>query len=145
LISDGNLQVDKSVATQVLGERVAADDEVLVALRDVDAVLRENAERGNVLRVRIAEFRVARINGQGWAAILANEDRPGTLQLISLNLSQQSDASGYLRRSLAVALQAEGKSIPDIARLFGVTHQRISNLLRRVINLRKDEVDKRVT
>jgi hypothetical protein len=31
-----------------------------------------------------------------------------------------------------VALRAEGQSIPSIAHLFGVTHQRVSNLLRRV-------------
>jgi predicted transcriptional regulator len=31
-----------------------------------------------------------------------------------------------------VALRSEGQSIPSIAHLFGVTHQRVSNLLRRV-------------
>ena len=36
------------------------------------------------------------------------------------------------RSSLVVALRAEGQSIPSIAHLFGVTHQRVSNLLRRV-------------
>ena len=65
-------------------------------------------------------------------ADLGDEDEPGTVQLVSTILRRQSEASGYLRRSLVVALRAEGQSIPSIAHLFGVTHQRVSNLLRRV-------------
>ncbi len=107
-------------------------DEVLKALGELDAVLRENAERERVLFQRIADVRLARENGQDWKAILANEDEPSTVQLVSTILRRQSEASGYLRRSLVVALRAEGQSIPSIAHLFGVTHQRVSNLLRRV-------------
>ena len=107
-------------------------DDVLKALGELDAVLKENAERERVLFQRIAEVRLARENGQDWKAILANEDEPSTVQLVSTILRRQSEASGYLRRSLVVALRAEGQSIPSIAHLFGVTHQRVSNLLRRV-------------
>jgi hypothetical protein len=103
----------------------AGSDEVLKALGELDAVLRENAER-------IAQVRLARENGQEWKSILAGEDEPSTVQLVSTILRRQSEASGYLRRSLVVALRAEGQSIPSIAHLFGVTHQRVSNLLRRV-------------
>jgi hypothetical protein len=107
-------------------------DEVLDALGELEAVLRENAETERVLFQRIAEVRLARENGQQWKSILADEDEPGTVQLVSTILRRQSEASGYLRRSLVVALRAEGQSIPSIANLFGVTHQRVSNLLRRV-------------
>jgi hypothetical protein len=107
-------------------------DEVLRALGELDAVLRENAERERILFQRIAEVRLARENGQEWKAILANEEDPSTVQLVSTILRRQSEASGYLRRSLVVALRSEGQSIPSIAHLFGVTHQRVSNLLRRV-------------
>ena len=95
-------------------------------------VLRENAESERLLAKRIAEVRLARQNGREWKAILGDEDEPGTVQLVSTILRRQSEASGYLRRSLVVALRAEGQSIPSIAHLFGVTHQRVSNLLRRV-------------
>jgi len=114
------------------GDDVAGSDEVLKALNELDAVLKENAERERVLFQRIAEVRLARENGQEWKAILAGEDEPSTVQLVSTILRRQSEASGYLRRSLVVALRAEGQSIPSIAHLFGVTHQRVSNLLRRV-------------
>jgi hypothetical protein len=107
-------------------------DEVLKALGELDAVLKENAERERELFQRIAQVRLARENGQEWKSILAGEDEPSTVQLVSTILRRQSEASGYLRRSLVVALRAEGQSIPSIAHLFGVTHQRVSNLLRRV-------------
>jgi Homeodomain-like domain len=107
-------------------------DDVLNALDELELVLRENAESERVLSKRIAEVRHARENGREWKAILGDEDDPGTVQLVSTILRRQSEASGYLRRSLVVALRAEGQSIPSIAHLFGVTHQRVSNLLRRV-------------
>jgi hypothetical protein len=107
-------------------------DEVLKALGELEVVLRENAEHERMLSQRIAALRLARENGKEWRAILSDEDEPGTVQLVSTVLRRQSEASGYLRRSLVVALRAEGQSIPSIAQLFGVTHQRVSNLLRRV-------------
>jgi hypothetical protein len=114
------------------GSDGAGSDEVLKALDELDTVLKENAERERALFQRIAQVRVARENGQEWKSILADEDEPSTVQLVSTILRRQSEASGYLRRSLVVALRAEGQSIPSIASLFGVTHQRVSNLLRRV-------------
>jgi hypothetical protein len=108
------------------------DDEVLKALGELEDVLRENAEQERLLLKRIAEVRLARENGKEWKTILVDEDEPGTVQLVSSILRRQSEASGYLRRSLVVALRTEGQSIPSIAHLFGVTHQRVSNLLRRV-------------
>jgi hypothetical protein len=107
-------------------------DEVLKALGELEVVLRENAEHERMLSQRIGALRLARENGKEWRAILSDEDEPGTVQLVSTVLRRQSEASGYLRRSLVVALRSEGQSIPSIAQLFGVTHQRVSNLLRRV-------------
>ena len=110
----------------------AGSDEVLKALDELESVLRANQESERLLFERITEVRLARRNGREWKAILGDEDDPGTIQLVSTILRRQSEASGYLRRSLVVALRAEGQSIPSIAALFGVTHQRVSNLLRRV-------------
>jgi hypothetical protein len=124
--------VSASPSMSVQPESSVGSDEVLLALNELEAVLMENAERERVLFQRIAEVRLARENGQEWKTILADEDEPSTVQLVSTILRRQSEASGYLRRSLVVALRAEGQSIPSIAHLFGVTHQRVSNLLRRV-------------
>jgi hypothetical protein len=111
-----------------------AADEVLVALCELDAVLEENARRESILVERIAELRLARMHGRPWTSILVSEDEPSTVQLLSAMHRFHGDASGYFRRSLAVSLRAEGQSIPSIAQLFGVSHQRISNLLRRAAN-----------
>jgi hypothetical protein len=110
----------------------ATTDEVLKALDELESVLRANAESERLLGQRIEDVRRARQGGLEWKAILGDEGVPGTIQLVSTILKRQSEASGYLRRSLVVALRAEGQSIPGIAQLFGVTHQRVSNLLRRV-------------
>jgi hypothetical protein len=114
------------------GNGTGSDDDVLNALGELESVLKENAESERLLAKRIADVRQARENGREWKAILGDEEEPGTVQLVSTILRRQSEASGYLRRSLVVALRAEGQSIPSIAHLFGVTHQRVSNLLRRV-------------
>jgi hypothetical protein len=132
LSHNGNSVTGADASMVVHGDSGTDSDEVLKALGELDAVLKENAERERVLFQRIAEVRLARENGQDWKSILANEDEPSTVQLVSTILRRQSEASGYLRRSLVVALRAEGQSIPSIANLFGVTHQRVSNLLRRV-------------
>ena len=113
-------------------EHAGGGDEVLRTLDELEAMLRENAESERLLSKRVTDLRTARRSGREWKTILAAEDEPGTVQLVSAILRRQSEASGYLRRSLVVALRAEGQSIPSIAHLFGVTHQRVSNLLRRV-------------
>jgi hypothetical protein len=129
---NGNTLEGADASMSVHDERGAGSDEVLSALDELEVVLKENAERERVLFQRISQVRLARENGQEWKSILADEDEPSTVQLVSAILRRQSEASGYLRRSLVVALRAEGQSIPSIAHLFGVTHQRVSNLLRRV-------------
>ncbi len=123
---------ESAMPEQTDERNASGTDEVLKALDELEGVLRQNAESERLLAKRIAEVRLARQNGREWKAILGDEDEPGTVQLVSTILRRQSEASGYLRRSLVVALRAEGQSIPSIAHLFGVTHQRVSNLLRRV-------------
>ena len=129
-----DVEMERRGREQVMSEQngSSGSDDVLNALNELEAVLRENAESERMLFQRISEVRLARENGKEWKSILAGEDEPGTIQLVSTVLRRQSEASGYLRRSLVVALRAEGQSIPSIANLFGVTHQRVSNLLRRV-------------
>jgi len=74
-------RVDASMPAH--SEPGAGSDEVLKALGELDAVLKENAERERVLFQRIAEVRLARENGQEWKSILADEDEPSTVQLVS--------------------------------------------------------------
>jgi transposase len=63
--------------------------------------------------------------------LLDGEPRPGALQLSSTILARLTEGSASLRRGLVRALRAEGATIPAIAEHLGVSHQRVSSLLRR--------------
>lgn len=110
---------------------LGAGDDVLEALATLTQVLEENAAEERLLASRIREMMQARQQGKEWLDVLNDEEQPGTVHLMSSTLARMSMASGGVRRSLVLALRAEGVTIPTIAQLFGVTHQRVSNLLRR--------------
>jgi hypothetical protein len=120
------------MATTRNGEYVdTKDDEVIASLHALGKALEENANEERLLAERIKQMISERERGSAWADVLKHEEYPGTVHLVSSTLARLSTASGHVRRSLVVALRAEGVTIPVIARLFGVTHQRVSNLLRR--------------
>jgi hypothetical protein len=73
------------------GEDGAGSDEVLKALDELDTVLKENAERERALFQRIAQVRMARENGQEWKSILAGEEEPSTVQLVSTILRRRGE------------------------------------------------------
>ncbi len=102
-------------------------DQALIELLEV---LDNTAAEQRLLIERVQALQAARKEGRGWSEALAGEETPGTVQLISSMLAGLSVASGRLRRDLVVALREEGATIPAIARRFGVTHQRVSSLLR---------------
>ena len=113
--------------------RGAADggDRTLAALDAMVEALEELAEDHRRLVDKIEGLRTARRKGLAWQDILTEEEAPGSMQVVSRMLACLSKASGTLRKELVEELREEGASIPAIARLFGVTHQRVSNLLRR--------------
>ena len=106
-------------------------DRTLQALDALAEALEQLGEDREVLARKIDGLRRARRKGQAWKDILAKEDAPGSMQVVSRMLACLSKASGTLRKELVEELREEGSTIPAIARLFGVTHQRVSNLLRR--------------
>ncbi|HEY1734540.1 MAG TPA: hypothetical protein VGG23_08845 [Acidimicrobiales bacterium] len=109
----------------------AAGDPTLVALDELSAALDDLGRDQRDLAQRIDALRQARQSGASWQEILSKEEPPGSMQVVSRMLARLSKASGTVRKELVDVLRSEGASIPSIARLFGVTHQRVSNLLRR--------------
>src|SRR5258708_38564883 len=105
---------DNAMPDQRTDRNGTGSDDVLRALDELEAVLRENAESERLLAKRIADVRLARQNGREWKAILGDEDDPGTVQLVSPVLRRQPQATRYLRRSPAVPLRAAGQSIPTV-------------------------------
>ena len=100
------------------------------ALEELLKVLETAAQEQRQLTERVKALQAARRDGASWSEALAREETPGTVQLVSSLLAGLSVVSGRLRRDLVVALRGEGATIPAIARRFGVTHQRVSSLLR---------------
>ncbi len=108
-----------------------APDPTLEALEDLSSALEEITEAQKVLAAKVGALREARRSGAPWHEILADEQGTPAVQQVSQLLARLSGASGVLRKELVEELRVEGVSIPAIARLFGVSHQRVSNLLRR--------------
>jgi len=106
-------------------------DPTLHALEALSAALSEMGRDQQLLERRLRALHRERSAGRPWREILADEEPPGTMQIVSRMLACLAKASGTLRKDLVDALRREGVSIPAIAKLFGVTHQRVSNLLRR--------------
>jgi hypothetical protein len=108
-------------------------DATLRALDALSVALAEMAHDRQLLEDRLRELHRQRSEGRAWRDILADEDGIGTMQVVSRMLACLAKASGTLRKELVDTLRREGVSIPAIAKLFGVTHQRVSNLLRRPV------------
>lgn len=109
----------------------AEGEAILRALDQLAEALEENSRDHEMMLRRVRQFHQARASGMSWKDILSKEEGPGTMQLLSRMLGRMSAASGTLRKEMVFGLRDEGVSVPTIARLFGVTHQRVSNLLRR--------------
>ena len=104
------------------------------ALDGLIETLEDIGQEHRLLIERLTRLREAQGNGNSWHEILSEEEAPGSMQAVSQMLGNLSRASGKLRKELVEELRREGVSIPAIARMFGVTHQRVSNLLRRSSN-----------
>jgi len=105
-------------------------DQVDNALETLDKALRRNLDRIEQSIKRAEELRNAHAEGKTWTEVARAEERPMILEMISANLDELYQAGGRLRRVMAKALHDEGMSMEQIARLFGVTRQRVSALLR---------------
>jgi hypothetical protein len=108
-----------------------AADDVLAALENLEAVLRENMERNRTAMRRADEIRRLRKRGHRYSEIVPSEERPLIVELLTRNLNELSDASSRFRRVEARALYSEGLTMAEIADLFGVTRQRVAALLGR--------------
>jgi hypothetical protein len=109
---------------------MADDDAVLAALDDLTVALRENIARNERALRRADEIRAKRAEGLAYREIVESAQRPLIVELIAANMAVLADAGSRLRRAEARALHDEGLTMERIATLFGVTRQRISELLR---------------
>jgi DNA-directed RNA polymerase sigma subunit (sigma70/sigma32) len=102
----------------------------LQALEDLDRALDESLEMTNRMKARIAEIRSASAEGRPLVEIVPNEETPLLVQLLTRSTNLLHSYGNRVRRTEARALHREGMTMDEIARLFGVTRQRVSALLR---------------
>ncbi len=97
--------------------------EVATAAEDVAGQQRRIARRARAMERQ-------RDRGQSWVEILDREAEPGLLSLLRRSARRLGAAAGELAQALARGLAGEGESRRQIARRLGVTHQRITAMLR---------------
>jgi len=105
-------------------------DEMAAALVGLVGATEANDRVNERIRARAAMLLERRGQGEAWADIIRSEEGPLIVELLRENLDRHLDAGGRLRRAEARALHAEGMTMDQIAALFGVTRQRVSQLLR---------------
>jgi hypothetical protein len=113
--------------TDVLTAGGAAAD---AALDDAVRTARANVENQRLLARRLTRLRAGRDEGRSWHDLLAAEAPPRVMDLASGVLRGANRTSNRLRRAVAGGLRAEGAGLAAIARRLGVSHQRVSALLR---------------
>lgn len=97
-----------------------------VAQRADDAA---DAERDVARQARTLQKR--RERGLSWRTILDRDDEPGIFELLRHGARLAVDALSAFTSLVAEELTAEGASRRQIARVIGVTHQRVSAILGR--------------
>ena len=106
------------------------DQEILEALERLTEALQENITRNKNVIARAERMRQLRGQGKPWSEVVSEEERPLIVEMLTQNMAVLAGAGGRLRRLEARVLHDEGMSMERIAHLFGVTRQRVSELLR---------------
>ena len=105
-------------------------DEVLDALDELVQALRRSIEDVGTVTERAEVVRRARARGESYRAILGEPHVSLVLHTIAPMLDGLLGAAGRLRRAQVQALYREGLTMDQIARILGVSRQRVSVLRR---------------
>lgn len=105
-------------------------EEFMEALSELDLALDQTVEMAGQMRERIAEIREAIAKGRPLRDVVPAEKAPLIVQLVTESTNLLHFYGNRVRRTEALALHREGMTMDEIARLFGVTRQRVSALLR---------------
>ncbi len=102
----------------------------LQAINDLDEALDHSLEMTGRMKERIHELRDTLTSERSLREIVPREQRPLLVQLLTVNAELLHRCGNRVRRTEAHALHREGLTMDEIARLFGVSRQRVSALLR---------------
>jgi hypothetical protein len=102
----------------------------LQALGELERALERTVDMAEQMSTRIAYLRQQCQTGRPLHEIVRSENPPLVVQLLTESATVLHTYGTRARRSEARALHREGVTMDEIARLFGVTRQRVSALLR---------------
>ena len=108
-----------------------ANTQELAALQEMIDVLSQGEVDLPRLRLQFQAAYEDRKAGVGWKEIMESDFAGEGMQSMSRFLRRLSLASGPLRRQVVIGLRDEKLTIPAIAARLRVTHQRVSNILKR--------------
>jgi DNA-directed RNA polymerase sigma subunit (sigma70/sigma32) len=100
------------------------------ALDELDRALDQSIDMADAMKQRIAEVQRARSEGRPLREIASEEQTPPIVQLLTESTNLLHSYGNRVRRTEATALHREGMTMDEIAKLFGVSRQRVSALLR---------------
>ena len=124
---------------EVAAQESAAEDKPLIlsehdaaveaALRDMKAALLRAADNVDEVLGRVVEtYNPLRAAGASWADILAGQPKPLVISQLHDQVNDVVNAGASLRRATVRALLAEGASKAGIAKILGLTPQRIGQI-----------------
>ncbi|HET9721197.1 MAG TPA: hypothetical protein VFP55_14035 [Solirubrobacteraceae bacterium] len=105
-------------------------DAFLRALDELTEALDVNIRRAQRMKERITAIQAALAGGERLREVVPNEETPLLVELLTQSAENLSAYGSKVRRLEARALHQEGLTMEQIAKLFGVTRQRVSTLLR---------------
>jgi hypothetical protein len=105
-------------------------EDFLSALRDLQGALDQTLESVQQMRARSNEILESASAGHALRDSVPLEQRPVLVQLLTQTTELLQTYGNRVRITEANALYSEGMTMDQIARLFGVSRQRISTLLR---------------
>lgn len=103
---------------------------MLAALEGILAAARDNIVSWVGVMERVEAIREQRRLGVAYTEMQIVTTTPPIIDTVARNQERLGTAAATLRRTLAHALVEEGMSHADIARIFGVSRQRVGMLLR---------------
>ena len=108
----------------------AEGEAFMEALDGLDRALDEHLEMIERMKRRIEDLRHATADGRPLHETVPAEETPVLVQLLTESTNLLQGYGNRVRRTEARALHSEGMTMEEIAKLFGVTRQRVSALLR---------------
>jgi DNA-directed RNA polymerase specialized sigma24 family protein len=112
------------------GQREVHDDPVLIAIDHLLGVLDDISRDRAAIAKRAELIRTRRQAGVPYAVIVPDESPPLIVERTRHSLNDLVYAAGRLQRAEARALYAEGLSMDRIASLFGISRQRVADLVK---------------